>query len=135
MREASSLASLSLSRLCSMHEIHLKFPHPHIFLVWCMWHMCVCWLLMFYIMDQWLRIKRNKSTTLSPINKFIILKAIKEPTKNNLREHWQLAIGFAMLNSNFAVNLKTTHPPLLNNDRGQFTFLKKKWHYCTFVPP
>ena len=40
-----------------------------------------------------------------------------------LREHWQL--GFFMLNSNLAINLKTTHPPLLNG-RGQFTFLKTK---------
>ena len=40
-----------------------------------------------------------------------------------LRECRQL--GFIMLNSNLAVNLKLTHPTLLNS-KGQFAFLKTK---------
>ena len=40
-----------------------------------------------------------------------------------LRECWQL--GFIMLNSNLTVNLKLTHPTLLNS-KGQFAFLKTK---------
>ena len=42
---------------------------------------------------------------------------------NKFRERWQLS--FVTLNINLDVNLKTTHPPLLNG-RGQFTFLKTK---------
>ena len=34
-------------------------------------------------------------------------------------------VGFVTLNGNLAVNLKPTHPPLLNG-KGQFTFLKTK---------
>ena len=40
-----------------------------------------------------------------------------------VREHRQL--GFAMLNCNLAINLKSTHPHLLNA-KGQFSFLKTK---------
>ena len=40
-----------------------------------------------------------------------------------LREPQQL--GLVTLNGNLAVNLKTTHPPLLNG-KGEFTFLKTK---------
>ena len=40
-----------------------------------------------------------------------------------LRERRQL--GFVTLNGNLSVNLKHTHPPLLNG-KGQSTFLKTK---------
>ena len=40
-----------------------------------------------------------------------------------LRERRQL--GFVTLNGNFVVNLKPTHPPLING-KDQFTFLKTK---------
>ena len=42
---------------------------------------------------------------------------------NSVRKRRQL--GFVTLNSNLAVNLKPTHPTLLNA-RGQFTFLMTK---------
>ena len=42
---------------------------------------------------------------------------------NYIRERRQL--GFITINGNLAVNLKTTHPPLLNG-KGEFTFLKTK---------
>ena len=42
---------------------------------------------------------------------------------NAVRERRQL--GFVTLNGNLAVNLKPTHPPLLNG-KGQFTFVKTK---------
>ena len=47
-----------------------------------------------------------------------------------LRERWQL--DFVSLNGNLAVNLKPTHPPLLN-DKGQFTFLKKKLSHSSGI--
>ena len=53
----------------------------------------------------------------------------------DFRERWQL--GFPTLNSNLAVNLKPTHPRLLNGN-GQFTFLKtKSSHFSGIVvyPP
>ena len=40
-----------------------------------------------------------------------------------IRERRQL--GFVMLNGSLAVNMKPTHPTLLNG-KGQFTFLKTK---------
>ena len=46
------------------------------------------------------------------------------------REHWQL--GFVTLNSNLAINLKTTHPPFLNG-RSQFTFLKTKLSHSSGI--
>ena len=51
------------------------------------------------------------------------LNKVVDPQANDFRERWQLS--FVTLNGNLAVNLKTTHPPLLNG-RGQFTFLKTK---------
>ena len=42
---------------------------------------------------------------------------------NYVRERRQL--GFITINGNLAVNLKTTHPPLLIG-KGEFTFLKTK---------
>ena len=42
---------------------------------------------------------------------------------NYIRERRQL--GFITINGNLAVNLKTTHPSLLNG-KGEFTFLKTK---------
>ena len=58
----------------------------------------------------------------------LVWKSFKIPLHNefsqkSLREHQQL--GFVMLNDNLAVNLKPTHPPLLNG-KGQYTFLKTK---------
>ena len=47
----------------------------------------------------------------------------KLSTNCGLRERRQL--GFVTLNDNLAVNLKPTHPPLLNG-KGQFNFLKTK---------
>ena len=44
-------------------------------------------------------------------------------TSKSSRERRQL--GFVTLNSNLAINLKPTHPLLLNG-KGQFTFLKTK---------
>ena len=51
------------------------------------------------------------------------LNKVVDPQANDFRERWQLS--FVTLNGNLAVNLKTTHPPLLNG-RAQFTFLKTK---------
>ena len=48
---------------------------------------------------------------------------IYDINRHSLRERRQL--GFVTLNDNLAVNLKPTHPPLLNG-KGQFTFLKTK---------
>ena len=48
------------------------------------------------------------------------------PTKENTQLIWERRqLGFVTLNSNLTVNLKPTHPPLLNG-KGQFTFLKTK---------
>ena len=49
----------------------------------------------------------------------------KLPSKEQLQIRERRQLGFVTLNGNLAVNLKTTHPPLLNG-RGQFTFLKTK---------
>ena len=46
------------------------------------------------------------------------------PTKENTQLIWERGqLGFVTLNNNLTVNLKSTHPPLLNG-KGQFTFLK-----------
>ena len=45
-------------------------------------------------------------------------------------EHWQLS--FLTLNSNLAVNLKTTHPLLLKGRRS-FTFLKTKSSHSSSI--
>ena len=47
-----------------------------------------------------------------------------------LRERRQL--GFVRLNGNLVVNLKPTHPLLLNG-KGQFTFLKTKSSHSTGI--
>ena len=48
------------------------------------------------------------------------------PTKENTQLIWERGqLGFVTLNNNLTVNLKSTHPPLLNG-KGQFTFLKTK---------
>ena len=47
-----------------------------------------------------------------------------------LRERRQL--DFVSLNGNLAVNLKPTHPPLLNG-KGQFTFLKTKLSHSSGI--
>ena len=46
-----------------------------------------------------------------------------ELNEDVVRERRQL--GFVTLNGNLAVNLKPSHPPLLNG-KGEFTFLKTK---------
>ena len=51
-------------------------------------------------------------------------------TSKSSREHRQL--GFVTLNSNLAINLKPTHPLLLNG-KGQFTFLKTKLSHSSDV--
>ena len=41
-------------------------------------------------------------------------------------------LGFVTLKDNLAVNLKPTHPPLLNG-KGQFTFLKTKLSHSSGI--
>ena len=51
-------------------------------------------------------------------------------TSKSSRERRQL--GFVTLNSNLAINLKPTHPLLLNG-KGQFTFLKTKLSHSSSI--
>ena len=51
-------------------------------------------------------------------------------TSKSSRERRQL--DFVMLNGNLAINLKPTHPLLLNG-KGQFTFLKTKLSHSSSI--
>ena len=51
-------------------------------------------------------------------------------TSKSSRERRQL--GFVTLNSNLAINLKPTHPLLLNG-KGQFIFLKTKLSHSSSI--
>ena len=56
---------------------------------------------------------------------FLSLNSISVIPKNLMLIRERRQLGFVTLNGNLAINLKTTHPPILNK-RGQFTFRKKK---------
>ena len=80
-------------------------------------HVLTCWYSEVCGIDKSLILSTNEPKKLLPSSSYI-------------REHWQL--GFVKLNSNLAVNLKTTHPPLLTS-RGQFTFLMTKSSHSSSI--
>ena len=81
-----------------------------------MWNFPICGISQYVIFSSNIR------------GKFELLDLQGDPKE--VGEHQQL--GFITLNDNLAINLKTTHPPLLNG-RGQFTFLKTKLSHSSGI--